>query len=93
MSKATNSYILDENNEYKEIAKISEIVIPGTINRIGDYQFLGFDSIKKVTFSEGVKEIGNSAFAGCENIAKVEMANTITSIGVSAFEMCIRDRE
>lgn len=85
ISKATNSYILDENNEYKEIAKISEIVIPGTINRIGDYQFLGFDSIKKVTFSEGVKEIGNSAFAGCENIAKVEMANTITSIGVSAF--------
>lgn len=85
ISKPTNSYILDENNEYKEIAKISEIVIPGTINCIGDYQFRGFDNIKKVTFSEGVKEIGEGAFAGCENITKVEMANTITSIGVSAF--------
>ena len=88
ISKATNSYILDENNEYKEIAKISEIVIPGTINRIGDYQFLGFDSIKKVTIPNSVTSIGYEAFEGCSSLTSITIPNSVTSIGQYAFSGC-----
>ena len=72
MYYASHIYMLDENNEYEEV---TEIVIPETITKIGDYQFYGFKSITSIEIPNSVTSIGNGAFSGCSNLIYNEYEN------------------
>ena len=67
MYYAEHIYMLDENNEYCEV---TDITIPDTITKIGDYQFNGFDKCSTITISSSVTSIGYNAFCNC-NIIKI----------------------
>ena len=49
---------------------IKEIVIPDTVEIIGDYAFVD-SGLKKVTFGRGIKEIGGASFAYCDVLTDV----------------------
>ena len=65
MDCAKHFYMKDSNNEYYEV---TELVIPDTVSRIGDFNFYGFDNLTKIELSDSVKEIGTSAFAYCKSL-------------------------
>ena len=67
---------------------IVNLIIPETIQSIGDYAFYGCTSIKSATISNSVKSIGEAAFAGCCELVTVDMPNSIESIGKSSFAGC-----
>ena len=50
------------------IFNASEIIIPKTVEKIGDGAFAGCNSINTVIIPDTVKEIGENAFAGIRNI-------------------------
>ena len=64
MRYAKHLYMLNENNEYYEV---TEIEIPDTTTKIGDYQFYGFN-ITKVIIPNSVTSIGTDAFGGIPNL-------------------------
>ena len=85
MTYASHFYMLDENNEYKEV---TEIVIPETVYKIGNYQFYGFDNIKNVSIPNSVKSIGNNAFQNCTSLTSIIIPKSVTSMGYSVFVYC-----
>lgn len=84
MASASNFYI-KSNGEY---AKLTSVVIPDGVERIGGYQFYGFADITSVSISDSVTSIGNYAFYNCENITSVTISNSVTGIGDYAFYNC-----
>ena len=73
MSYAKHFYMLNENNEYKEV---TEIVIPNTITSIGDYQFYGFSNVTSIVIPNSVSSIGIGAFYGCSSLSIYCEANS-----------------
>lgn len=64
--------------------KVTNLVIPGTVEKVNSRVFYGFENYFNLTFSEGVKEIGKAAFSG-GRFSNVRIANTIETIGEEAF--------
>ena len=54
---------------------MESIVLPQTLNSIGDYAFYNCNNLQEITIPESVKSIGKYAFCGCKNL------KTITILG------------
>ena len=80
LSEGGNLYI---NNVLAE-----EIVIPKGITELKKAIFAGYQSVKKVEFSEGITGIGQYAFIDCKNLAEVTIPDTIENIEYRAFYGC-----
>ena len=85
MNYAEQFYMLDENNEYYEV---TEIEIPNTITKIGNYQFLGFDKVLTISIPDSVTSIGEYGFCACKMLTKIVISEKIISIGDYAFGNC-----
>ena len=70
------------NNE-----KITNLVIPGTIDSLSNYAFAG-STIKSVVVEDGVKYIGNRYFQACRSLESVVIPNSLKEISKSLFESC-----
>ena len=86
MYYAKHFYMLDSNNQYYEV---TEIEIPNTVSKIGDYQFSGLDNLTRVIISNKVTSIGSYAFYGCEQLEQVVFGEGVVSIEEYAFIGCI----
>ncbi|MDE5566538.1 MAG: leucine-rich repeat domain-containing protein, partial [Anaeroplasmataceae bacterium] len=65
MYYALHFYVKDNEGAWKEV---TSIVLPDTIEEIGNYQFYGFSSVSSICLSDSVLSIGISAFKGCEQL-------------------------
>ncbi len=66
-------YMLDSNNTYQEVTNIT---IPNTVTRIGDYQFYGFDNLTKATILKeynGITILGVDAFDECNLLTEINV--------------------
>lgn len=61
---------------------VKEITVPASVSEIGNYQFYGCNSIKKVIISEGVTTIGERAIL---NIEEIEIPRSVTEIKQNTF--------
>lgn len=66
---------------------MESIVIPSSIEKIGDFAFSECDKLKTVTMNEGLTHIGEGAFRKCA-IETVIVPDTVTYIGDYAFSEC-----
>ena len=70
MYYATNFYIADENGTVtkngKKYSLLTELEIPSTVTKIGNYQFYSFNCLTNVTIPNSVTSIGTDAFVGCK---------------------------
>ena len=62
MAHALHFYL---NNKDEEV---TEIIIPNSINEIGDYQFYGFNNITKLDINSNINSIGKQAFDSCDQL-------------------------
>ncbi|MBE7075185.1 MAG: leucine-rich repeat domain-containing protein [Clostridiales bacterium] len=67
-------------------SNLSEITIPGSVNKIETSVFSGCTALKSVTICEGVKSIGYSAFSGCTALTNLSIPSSVISVGSSAFD-------
>lgn len=75
-------------NLYLNNEKVTNLVIPNTVNEIKDYTFKDCTGIASVTVGNSVKKIGRDAFLNCTGLTSVTIGNSVTSIGDAAFEGC-----
>lgn len=68
--------------------KVTKLVIPDDVTRIGGFSFYNCRSIESVVISNSVKEICGYAFCNCRTLTSVDFQNAETTIGSSAFEYC-----
>ena len=64
----------------------NELIIPGTVKKIGSQVFEG-TKITSVKFEDGVQTIEDCAFEQCYSLTSVTIPTSVTSIGES-FNAC-----
>ena len=55
---------------------------------IGDWAFLGRDSLTSINIPNSVTHIGNDVFWGCRSLTSINIPNSVTNIGDSVFYEC-----
>lgn len=91
------------NDEFASCTKMTKIILPSTVTKIGNNAFDTCTSLKTLQIGDSgtentidltkVKEVGNSAFNGCSAIVSVEFApyqsgSTELKLGSYAFASC-----
>jgi len=84
----TYSVVGIKSQAFGECNKLTSIVMPNTITKIGGYAFFCCTELSNVTFSNALEEIEYDAFHGCGNLASVDLPASIKWIGAHAFEDC-----
>ena len=74
-------------NAFRFERQIREVVLPDTLEAIGDGAFSG-TGLESIRIPAGVRTIGNEAFLECKSLAEVTWAGAPESIGASAFSEC-----
>lgn len=65
----------------------TEIVVPEGVKAIGQYAFINFVNLQKITFPSSLEIIRDGAFECCKSLKKVEFSNPVT-IHKNAFRFC-----
>ena len=70
-------------------AKIKHIEFPGSVETIGEHNFMSWTYLKTIIFSEGLKEIGNWNFgvSACEEIV---FPDSLIKLGEHVFSDCFQ---
>lgn len=71
-------------NAFKDCSNLKKVILPDTINYIGQYAFTG-SGIEEIVIPDSVKKIDNYAFSDCESLKKVTLSNNLTYLGEYAF--------
>ena len=66
----------------------TSIIIPDTVNTIGNYAFQNCSSLTSITIPDTVSTIGHSAFSGCRSLTSITIPDSVISIGNAAFSGC-----
>lgn len=69
---------------------ITSVVIPDSVEVIGQNSFYGCDYLEEVVISENsnLKEIGNNAFSGCNALESMYIPAGMVTLGNAAFNNC-----
>lgn len=67
---------------------IVEVILPDSVEQIGDEYFADCKNLQKVVLSSNMKEIPFDTFQGCENLREVIIPEGVTEISMSAFAGC-----
>lgn len=63
---------------------ISQILIPDTVNNIGDFAF-SRSALERIEIPYGVSSIGYAAFYHCDNLSNVSIPSSVNEIKANAF--------
>ncbi|MCM1045155.1 MAG: leucine-rich repeat domain-containing protein [Candidatus Gastranaerophilales bacterium] len=66
----------------------SKVMIPATVEAIGESAFENNDRIELVVVPDSIEEIGRYAFWGCDNLDTVTLGKGLTEIGDYTFANC-----
>ncbi|KAK8838850.1 hypothetical protein M9Y10_032892 [Tritrichomonas musculus] len=78
----------DDKGSFEGCRSLESIIIPSTVNSIGDSAFYLCSKLAQITIPSSVKAIGKSAFCECSSLAQVTIPSSVTSIGGGAFCRC-----
>ncbi len=67
---------------------LSSVVIPDSVQTIGDYAFRGCRNLNSINIPDGLTSIGDQAFYECVLLNNINIPDGLTSIGDQAFYDC-----
>ena len=67
---------------------ITSVVLPDSVQEIGDFSFQGCTGLKSVVIPNSVQKIGRHAFEGCSSLISVSIPSSVQTIGDNAFDYC-----
>lgn len=59
---------------------LKSVIIPKSVENIGDYAFQSDTALEKVVLNEGLKTIGGAAFMGCDSLHEITIPKSVTLI-------------
>ncbi len=68
--------------------EVTELAIPSSVTRIGDYAFAGLRNITSIMVPNSVYYIDQYAFAGCTGLTSITLPDSVSYIGHCAFVGC-----
>ncbi|AEF87007.1 cell surface protein [Treponema primitia ZAS-2] len=71
-------------------SRLTDIVIPKSVKKIGISAFASCYSLKNISFENGIEVIGDSAFTGCSNLIRISFPDSLKVIGAKAFSGCLK---
>ncbi len=71
-----------------ENTSITELVIPGSVTKIGSDAFRSCVALAKVTLGNGVEEIGKHTFGECTSLKEINFPSSLKTIEEQAFYGC-----
>ena len=83
-----NSTKLITDNAFSNCSKLTGVIIPDSVTRIGYDAFSGCTSLESVTIGKRVTNIGDYAFRGCTSLESVTIPDSVKSIDDYAFRGC-----
>ena len=88
-SDATANPLYYAQHLYIDGKEVTDIVVPDSVTRIGQYAFYNCSSLTSVSIPYSVTSIGQYAFNQCYGLTSVSIPNSVTAIGYGAFQDCI----
>ena len=79
---AINDYFFNGNKG------LVHIILPKTLETIGNNAFYGLSSLRKVNIHSGLRSIGSKAFMSCGKLSVIKIPNSVRYIGEAAFSIC-----
>ena len=73
---------------FMDCERLTSIVIPDSVQSIGDWAFNNCRSLTSVVIPDGVQSIRSYAFTSCNSLSSVVIPNSVTSISLYAFNGC-----
>ena len=64
------------------------VVMPDSVEIIGDYAFENCKSLISIVIGDNVGEIGIGAFSGCSSLISIIIGDNVNTIGEGAFNSC-----
>ena len=81
----------DANLEYitfGDAEKTDTVIIPETVQKIGNYVFMNCEKIKNIKLPANLKSIGKTCFQGCISLTGLFIPQSVESIGGGIFGDC-----
>ena len=75
------------NHAFSDCSHLTNITIPGSVTRIGDYAFR-CTNLTSITIPDSVTSIGDYAFSNCTGLTSITIQGGVTHIGQRAFQYC-----
>lgn len=76
------------HNLYLNGKLVTNLIVPNSVTKIGEYCFYGCTSLTTVSLPNSVTEIDNFAFDSCKNLETLTLGNSIEKIFYEAFNRC-----
>ena len=73
MYYASYLYLINESDEYQ---KLEELVIPESVTRLNNYQFMNINSLKTIVIPNTVEFVGEKVFYGCNSVTTLNIPFT-----------------
>lgn len=97
------SYVADEGVKYKvtklgancfyNATNLKEVVLPATIEEIGDGAFIRCRKLKNLKLNEGLKRIGEHCFEYTYSLEQITIPASVTEIGKLLFNLMENDQQ
>ena len=84
----TSNPLFYAKNLYLNGEKVTDLVIPDSVTKIGEAAFLCCAHLTSVEIPNSVTNIGNWAFYECSGLTSLVIPNGVTNIGDEAFYNC-----
>ena len=65
---------------------LNDVVIPSSVEEIGNFAFFHCDELSNVTFNEGIRGIGLSSFSFCPKLTGVVLPASLIDAGLESFQ-------
>ena len=69
-------------------SRITEVTIPNTVTKVGDYAFSSCDNLKKINGAENVNVWGEYCFSLCYDLEEFEFKGNVSTIPTGMFSNC-----
>lgn len=91
LADGTTLPVTEISGEFRYSGKyITGLTIPGSINVIGSYAFMGMKNLVSVKFEGKIIALGEKTFAECPSLESVTLPEGLMELGSSCFRECPR---
>lgn len=77
-----------ETYGFKDMDRLTEVYVPGTITWFGSVAFSSCDALTKVRFDDSLSKLTNQAFMYCYSLSDVILPSSITEVPLGLFYSC-----
>ena len=74
----------------KNMSLLDTIVLPASVNRLGQYAFMNCTNLKSINLPATQKTLPTSFLEGCSSLESIELPATLTTISADAFYGCTK---